>query len=266
VVASRTAGQLTEAAASGETPPAHVVVRGEGDPVLFLHGWGTSAALFEAVLEPLQRGRRLVVPDLPGFGDTPEPPTPWGSDDYMRWTLALLDRLSVQRCDIIGHSNGARIAMALASHHPDRVQRLVLTGAAGLRAPRRLDDRVRVRTYKLLRRAQRSPVLPKPLRDAAASRADRRGSDDYRAASGVMRGTLVRLVNEDVRPLLGGIAAPTLLVWGADDDTTPLSDARELERSIPDAGLVVFEHAGHYAYLEQAARFTRIVDVFLRAQ
>ena len=79
-----------------------------------------------------------------------------------------------------------------------------------------------------------------------------------------MRGTLVRIVNEDLRSLLPHLDLPVLLIWGDQDTETPIADGRLMERLIPDAGLVVFEGAGHYAYLEQAARFCRIVDVFLR--
>jgi pimeloyl-ACP methyl ester carboxylesterase len=78
-----------------------------------------------------------------------------------------------------------------------------------------------------------------------------------------MRGTLVRLVNEDLRTLLPHLHLPVLLIWGDADSETPLADGRLMERLIPDAGLVVFEGAGHYAYLEQTGRFCRIVEVFL---
>ena len=79
-----------------------------------------------------------------------------------------------------------------------------------------------------------------------------------------MRGTLVRIVNEDLRSLLPQVRVPVLLIWGDKDTETPLADGQLMERMIPDAGLVVFEGAGHYAYLEQAARFCTIVTVFLR--
>ena len=79
-----------------------------------------------------------------------------------------------------------------------------------------------------------------------------------------MRGTLVRLVNDDVRPLLAQLRVPVLLIWGDRDTETPLRDARVMEQTIPDAGLVIFEGSGHYAYLEQAARFCRVVDAFTR--
>jgi pimeloyl-ACP methyl ester carboxylesterase len=248
---------------SSESPSAHVDVVGEGPPTLLLHGWGASAALFEPLTPLLSNGRRLIVPDLPGFGATPAPPAPWSVDDYADWVIALLDRLRVAACDVIGHSNGGRIALLLAARHAQRIDRVVVTGAAGIRPAHGLRYQWRVRSYKLLRMMSRAPVLPHRVRTWAAARADRRGSEDYRAASGVMRQTLVRIVNEDLRPLLPGITRPVLLIWGERDTETPLRDGRLMERLIPDAGLVVFEGAGHYAYLEQPARFARIVDEFL---
>ncbi|MBV8194227.1 MAG: alpha/beta hydrolase, partial [Candidatus Dormibacteraeota bacterium] len=232
-------------AAIAEEPRAHVVVRGAGAPVLLLHGWGTSSDLFEPILDGIGAGRQLVVPDLPGFGATPAPAAPWSVREYADWTLALLDRLGVDRCDVIGHSNGGRIAILIAAEHPERVRRVVLTASAGIRARRTLRGRASVRAYKTLRRVERATVLPASWRLVAKRRADRRGSDDYRAATGVMRGTLVRLVNEDLRPLLPRIDAPTLLIWGDRDTETPIADARAMERLIPDAGLVVFEGASH---------------------
>ncbi len=122
----------------------------------------------------------------------------------------------------------------------------------------------RVRTFKLLRAAARSPLVPAAIRRAAEQRAERRGSADYRAASGTLRASMVRLVNADLRPQLAALQAPTLLIWGDHDEETPPSDARTMERLIPDAGLVMLEGSGHFAYAEQPDRFCRIVDVFLR--
>jgi pimeloyl-ACP methyl ester carboxylesterase len=254
----------TPAAVSGEAPPAHVEVRGGGDALLMLHGWGTSAELFAPLVEPLLPGRRLILPDLPGFGATPAPPAPWGTAEYVAWVVALLDRLGVERCDVIGHSNGGRIAVVLAASHAGRVRKVVLTGSAGIRPRHTLAYHLRVRGYKVLRAVAEAPAAPAWLRRAARARADRRGSEDYRAASGVMRGTLVRLVNEDVKPWLPRIRSPVLLVWGDRDAETPLRDAHVMEQLIADAGLVVFHGSGHYAYLEQAQRFCRIIDAFTR--
>ena len=257
-------GGSTAAGASGEIPRAALEDRGTGHPLLLLHGWGVSSELFVPILDGLQPGRRLIVPDLPGFGATPEPGSPWSVHEYAAWCVALLDRLGVATVDLIGHSNGGRIGIAMAATYPGRVSRMVLAGSAGIRPRQTLRSAARVRAYKLLRAMERSGALPSALRRAAARRADQRGSADYRAASGVMRGTLVRLVNEDLRTLLPALRLPVLLIWGDQDTETPIDDGRLMEHLIPDAGLVVFEGAGHFAYLEQQARFCRIVEVFLR--
>jgi len=252
------------AGSAGEIPRAALEERGSGRPLLLLHGWGVSSELFAPILDALQAGSRLIVPDLPGFGATAEPDVPWSVHEYAAWCIALLDRLGVDSCDLVGHSNGGRIGIVMAATYPGRVRRMVLAGSAGIRPKTTLRAAARVRWYKTLRSVERSALLPAALRRAAGRNADQRGSADYRAVSGVMRGTLVRIVNEDLRRLLPKLHLPVLLIWGDQDTEAPIEDGRVMERLIPDAGLVVFEGAGHYAYLEQPARFCRIVEVFLR--
>jgi pimeloyl-ACP methyl ester carboxylesterase len=249
---------------TSEHPRAAVEVRGTGRPLLLLHGWGVSSELFAPILDALEPGHTLIVPDLPGFGATPEPDTPWSVHEYAAWCIALLDRLGIESCDLVGHSNGGRIGIVMAAEHPGRVAKMVLAGSAGIRPRRTLASSARVRTYKALRAVERSSAMPPALRRSAGRRADQRGSPDYRAATGTMRGTLVRLVNEDLRELLPRVDIPVLLIWGENDTETPIADGQLMERLIPDAGLVVFDGASHYAYLEQAGRFCRIVEVFLR--
>ena len=252
-------------AAVAEEPAAAVLDAGTGPPLLLLHGWGATKELMTPVAQRLP-GYRIVTPDLPGFGATPMPPRTWGVDEYAAWVLALLDRLGIERAHIVGHSNGGRIAIALATAHPERVHRLVLTDSAGIRPRHGLRYHLRVRSFKLMRAASRWQWLPASARDSAQRRAAQRGSADYRDATGSLRASMVRLVNEDLRPRLARLTASTLLIWGDRDQETPMRDARTMERLIPDAGLVVFEDCGHFAYAEQPDRFCRIVDVFLRGE
>jgi pimeloyl-ACP methyl ester carboxylesterase len=252
-------------ATAAEEPAAAVLDAGTGPPLLLLHGWGATKELMMPVALRLT-GYRIVTPDLPGFGATAMPPQAWGVDEYAAWVLDLLDRLGIDRAHIVGHSNGGRIAIALAVAHPERVHRLVLTDSAGIRPRHGLRYHGRVHAFKLMRAASRWHWLPAPTRDSARRRAAQRGSDDYRAASGSLRASMVRLVNEDLRPRLARLTPSTLLIWGDRDQETPLRDARVMERLIPDAGLVVFEGCGHFAYAEQPDRFCRIVDVFLRGE
>jgi pimeloyl-ACP methyl ester carboxylesterase len=255
-------GRQESTARAGEQPRAAVFEAGTGHPLLLLHGWGATKELMLPIAQRLT-GYHVIAPDLPGFGATEPPPRAWGVDDYSAWVIALLDRLGVERTHVAGHSNGGRIAIALAATRPERVDKLVLTDSAGIRPRHGLRYHWRVRTFKLLRAMARSRLVPAGMRRAAGQRADHRGSTDYRAASGTLRASMVRLVNADMRPQLAALQAPTLLIWGDRDQETPPGDARTMERLIPDAGLVMLEGSGHFAYAEEPDRFCHIVDVFL---
>ena len=91
-----------------------------------------------------------------------------------------------------------------------------------------------------------------------------RGSADYAAASPVMRGCLVKAVNEDLEPLLPKIEQDTLLIWGSLDDATPLDDGKTMEKRLPNAGLAVIDGAGHFSWLDSPAVFDAIIRSYLK--
>ena len=78
-----------------------------------------------------------------------------------------------------------------------------------------------------------------------------------------MRATMSRLVNTDLRPVMPDISCPTLLIWGSNDTATPLSDAKQMEKLIPDAGLVAFPGCGHYSFLDNPVQFAAVLNSFL---
>ena len=90
------------------------------------------------------------------------------------------------------------------------------------------------------------------------------GSEDYRNSSGVMRQTFVKIVNEDLKDLLKDVKAETLLVFGENDEATPVEKGKMMEKLMPDAALVIFENDDHYAYFHQPQRFCLVLDAFLR--
>lgn len=236
------------------------LVRGAGPPVLVLHGWGAAVETVYPIVTGLAPAARVYALDLPGFGESDLPPVPWGVEEYQAFVAAFMDAFAIERPAIVAHSNGGRIAIRMASTEPARASRLVLVDSAGIRPRRTLRWYRRVGMAKVGKYAARFLGAPgERLRAALVGRA---ASADY-AAAGPLRPTLVRLVNADLRPYMPGIGVPTLLVWGSQDADTPLSAAREMERLIPDAGLVVLEGAGHYSYLDQPARFARIVSHFI---
>lgn len=236
------------------------LVRGEGEDLLVLHGWGASIEAVYPIVTGLAPVARVHALDLPGFGESEPPPEPWGVEQYQAFVGAYMDAAGIARATIVGHSNGGRIAIRMAATEPARVAKLVLVDAAGIRPKRTFRWYRRVAMAKVGKHAARHLGAPgERMRDVLVSRA---ASTDY-AAAGELRPTLVKLVNADLRAYMPDIAAPTLLVWGAEDAETPVAMAREMERLIPDAGLVVLEGAGHYSYLDQPGRFARIVSHFI---
>jgi pimeloyl-ACP methyl ester carboxylesterase len=244
--------------------PVRYVDGGSGPVVVLLHGWGGEVASFAPVLPRLAARFRVVALDLPGHGGTPVPPQPWGAVDYGDFVAAFLRALALPPATVVGHSHGGRTGVALAARHPTLVQKLVLVDSAGLVPPRGPGYYLRVCSVKGARRVLALPGLRRWRQSALQRLYQAVGSRDYQAATDpVLRATFVRLVNEDIRSLLPQIVCPTLLIWGGADAETPLRDGQVMERLIPDAGLVVFDGAGHFAYLDRLEQFCRVVTHFV---
>ena len=93
---------------------------------------------------------------------------------------------------------------------------------------------------------------------------DQYGSEDYKQTSGIMRQTFVNVVNHDLAETATNVQLPTLLLWGDQDQDTPLWQGQLLEELIPDAGLVVYEGAGHYSYLDRLYDATHVIQFFFK--
>lgn len=239
------------------------VDQGSGDPVVLLHGWGGQAASMMPLITALQKNYRVVAFDLPGFGDSDRPSEPWGTPEYAEFVWKAVNSLGVACATYIGHSFGGRAAIWLAAHHPEAVQALVLIDAAGIKPPVTLQRKVRSSFYKVAKALLRLPFWRSGTKGLQERLAARFGSPDYRATSGVMRGTFVKTVTLDLKSCLPVIQAPTLLLWGDKDEETPLSDGKTMERLIPESRLIVVAGAGHFSYLDRPAFVGAVVRAFL---
>lgn len=241
---------------------ARVLDKGRGTPVVVLHGWGGRIESMWPVIECLPPGFRIVAIDLPGFGESPVPRGVWGTADYAQFVIDILARMDIERAHFLGHSFGAKTSLYVAATQPDSVDKLVIVGSSGLTTPPSLKVRAKRAASKGARVAGRLGPPGKKLREAVYARI---ASQDYKDA-GPMRPTMVKVVNEDIEHLLGRVKAPTLLVWGTEDDAVPVRHAHTMESLIPDSGLVLFEGAGHFAYLDEPQRFCHIVRHFFGAK
>ena len=240
----------------------NINVQGEGDPILLLHGWGCSNEIFRDIQQTLSQSYTTYNFDFPGFGASDEPETIWGTEDYTAMVEQFVTDNNIKSPALVGHSFGGRISIIYASRND--VSRVVLVDAAGIKPKRPFKYYWKVYTFKTLKWLCNT-ILPK---DKAQAIIDKRrkgaGSNDYNNASPMMRAILSKVVNEDLTNLLPKIKAPTLLFWGNMDTATPISDAKTMERLIPDAGLVVAHGTGHFSFLENAGLFTAVMKNFFK--
>jgi pimeloyl-ACP methyl ester carboxylesterase len=227
---------------------------GGGEPVLLLHGWGTSSESLSGVAKALADVFEVYAIDLPGFGWSAAPPD--------TWVHAFMDRAAIPVASVLGHSFGGRVALALAARAPDRVRRLVLVASAGIRARRGLGYHLKVGAAKIARRLLSRRTLGRCGARVLEGIAARVGSRDWRTA-GSMRGTLVKVVNEDLTRALGSILAPTLIVWGDQDLEIGRRAMDVMANGIRGSRLEVIPGAGHFPFLDTPDLFADLVRAFL---
>lgn len=236
-------------------------VGGDGLPLTVgLHGWGRSRSDMAPVLAGLPG--TIASFDLPGFGTSPPPPEAWGAADYAQRIGLAVDELladlagegegesdaeppsvpspAASRAVLVGHSMGGRVAVCLAAQRPDLVAGLVLAGVPLLRAPSAGKPKL---AFRVARQLNRWRLVSDARMEALRQRY---GSADYRAAQGVMRSVLVRVVGESYEQHLSQVECPVEMVWGELDTAAPVDVARRAAELVPTRHrLEVVEGVGH---------------------
>ena len=227
---------------------------GNGDDVVFLHGFGGSIDSFLGTAKIIAgEDFRVTLPDMPGFGKTEikEPMTIYGYADCI---AALIRYYDMKNITMIGHSFGGRVAIILgaqARQYGIDLKKLVLVDSAGIKQRRGIGYFFKVALYKIARKLK--------FKTAAKF-----GSTDYKSLSEIMKKTFINVVNADLTPLLKEIRHSTLIFWGDRDKDTPLYMAKKINRLIKDSGLIVYKDAGHYSYIDKFHEFNSALLYFLK--
>lgn len=232
--------------------------------IVLLHGWGCNHTTLKSIENIVKDKMHVYNIDFPGFGKSDEPKEVWGVEQYTRLIEKFVQQLSIHRPTLLGHSFGGRVSILFSSRN--ETNKVILTDAAGVKPKRSLKYYYKVYTYKAIKH-----LLPLLFgKDYGNKLIDKyrgkSGSSDYNQASPMMRAILSKCVNEDLKHVMPLIKAPTLLVWGENDTATPLSDAKTMERLIPDAGLVSFPDCGHYSFLDNPMGFRAVIKEFLKSE
>ena len=222
------------------------------ETIVFLHGWGQNIAMMEPLAKYYPKYFNTLIIDLPGFGKSDEPKEVWDTKDYVLFVHELINKLNLTKIILIGHSFGGRIALLYASMYP--VKKLICL--ASPYCPEVSKISFKTKAYKKVKNIKCLKFLANYLRK-------KNGSADYNNASEIMKGVLVKAVNTNLQEDVKNIKCPTLLVWGDLDTAVPIKRAYELKNLIKNAGVVVFNGATHYAYLERINELVIVLDNFL---
>ncbi|MGN1344051.1 MAG: alpha/beta fold hydrolase [Traorella sp.] len=213
----------------------------KGQALVFLHGWGGNHMMMNPHVSLLSHDYRCINFDLFGFGLSEDIHNYHSFLDYVEALHAYLKALEIESPIFIAHSFGARLAICYAHHYDTKA--LILTGAAGLKAPLSFQKKIKIYLHK--------------------HHFKQKGSYDYENASPFLKKVLVEVVNMDLSDKLKNIQIPCLLIWGEKDQQTPLWMGKKMKRLLNNSELIIFKGEDHFAYYHEYERFCFIVKEFL---
>jgi pimeloyl-ACP methyl ester carboxylesterase len=244
--------------------------RGKGQPLILLHGILQEWRSWGRQLDDLSANFDVIVPDLPGCGQSGAPPESYRTPDYGRWLAGFIDALGIAPAHVGGLSWGGMLALELYRQRPDLVRSLILAGTyagwKGSLPPEMVADRL----SQCLRESEMAasdfipgwmpglltPDAPPSLRDEATALMSGFHPSGYR--------TMAHSVAEaDLRDVLPAITVPTLLIWGEDDRRSSVSIARSFHDAVPNSTLVLIPRSGHLSNAETPDAFNQAIRDFL---
>ena len=248
---------------------------GSGFPVVMIHGSGPGVSAFvnwRLVMPELARQRRVLAPDMVGFGFTERPAgMVYTLDNWVDQVIAFLDTMNLPQVDLVGNSIGGALSLALTVRHPERVRRLVLMGAAGVSFPitQELDDVWGYEpSFENMRRIMDVFAYDRNLVNDELARLRYEASirpgfqESYASMFPAPRQRWVdALATAD--DAIAGITHETLIIHGREDKVIPLENSLRLSRLIARSQLHVFGRCGHWTQIEHAKRFSQLVSNFL---
>ena len=186
----------------------HYTVQGSGSPIVLMHGWGCNLTTLASIETVAAENHTVYNVDFPGFGKSEEPSEVWGVEKYTQLIEAFIKLENIENPILLGHSFGGRVGILYSSRN--KVKKLILVDAAGVKPRRSLKYYFKVYTYKIGKCLMPLIYGKKGAQERIEQMRAKRGSSDYNNASPMMRAILSKVVNEDLKHCMPKISAPTL--------------------------------------------------------
>ena len=242
-------------------------VMGAGYPVIMLPGWLAPLETMKPIADSLKDRFKIYLIDVIGMGKSERPDEPLTTDKFGDFLAELIKELDIKKDPIlIGHSNGGRMIINAVGRGIVNPKKIILIDSAGLKTKHGLKYYVKLYTYKLGNTILKILPQTEDVKDLRKEMFEKRSSSDYKASPQVLRETMKIILKEDQTDKLSKIKAPTLLIWGTEDTATPLYMAEKMESLIPDSGLVTYEGAGHFSYLDNLKNCNIVINEFLKEE
>ncbi len=233
---------------------------GVGPVMLFLHGWQDSLRTFDSLV-PLLSSVRIIRLDLPGFGGTEASKEDWDVGHYVKFVADFIQKLDIQVDVLVGHSFGGRIIIKGLATKQLQANRAILIASAGVSKNKKLRNII----LKIIAKAGGAIAYLPPLsfwREKIRGKIYSKFSGDY-MNSGLLKGTFLKIISEDLSSSAENVDCPVLLIWGADDIDTPPADGKLLSKLISGSELKVINDADHMVHHEKPQEVAQLIREFL---
>lgn len=231
---------------------------GQGKPLVLLHGWGCTWEIWYPVISDLSKKYRLIIPDLPAFGESKLHSEDWNTHHYAQWLDAFITKVvGTKKYVVVGHSFGGKIAAVYAAtFQPEKLQHLVLVDISGLPSTLSAPKQIQEKIMRLIPTSLKQ-LIPHGFKERLLAQV---GATDYSTATPQQRVIFKRIVKENIQNILPQISTPTTLIWGENDTDTPLSQGQTFARTLPEAQLITFPSVGHFPFIERPAAFVTQIE------
>lgn len=222
--------------------------RGATSHILILHGWGSNSLKWVNVQKKLiKKGYKVIVLDMPGFGKSKKSKETWGLDEYRDFVNDFVNSLKLNKFYLIGHSFGGSTAIKYSIKYPRKVEKLFLITPSCVRV-KTLRKKIFEEIASFLKIFSFLPFYY-DLRRAFYKFVIK--ASDYIYVKAALKETYLKIISEDISPILKMVSIPVTIIWGDKDRITPLKDGILVNQEIKNSEMIIISNQGHNLHIEK---------------